>query len=161
MLAIAPQPTNGADQRCRAGNWRGMDVAISCITGQHTPQEVRAFDSRAGVARHLDHPCILPLRFHNVVLLNKPSPGVRGDYKLYLVKVPPPHPPELINLAMLGHMHVATQTPVWLTEGGGYLCFIFIYLCIIRIYCIYVSHVHPSMCHMAVLVRHFCGHLLH
>lgn len=60
---------------------------ISCTTGRHTPQEVRAFDARAAVTRNLVHPNVLALHHHDVKLLTKPSAGVRGAYTFYLVKV--------------------------------------------------------------------------
>lgn len=62
---------------------------ISCTTARHTPQEVRAFDTRAAVSRQLRHPNVLALHHHDVKLLTKPSAGVRGAYTLYLVKVRP------------------------------------------------------------------------
>ena len=85
----------GRPVRVAAGVWRGLEVAIACSTGRYTPQEVRSFHSRASVAQRLLHPNVLPLFHHDVKIVLKPHPGVRGDYKLYLVKVRPAHVPPL------------------------------------------------------------------
>lgn len=91
----------GAETGVRAGEWRGLSVAIKTVifqSGQDS-QETAHIASEAAIASNLNHRNIVSTYHHDVCPVSGEGGNELAVYKFYLVQVPPRVCPSLADSA--------------------------------------------------------------
>ena len=80
---------------CRAGAWKGIDVAIKTVVFQSEGADAQMAQvaSEAAIASNLTHANIVSTYTHDIVDVVKAVGPEPGFYKFYLVQARPPGVP--------------------------------------------------------------------